>query len=178
MAFRVVGPDASRVFANEPGGHRWQRTPKNDKRGRVHTSSITVAVLQEPTEVQMYLDPRDIDFQTCRSSGSGGQSVNKTNSAVQLTHRPTGLQVRVENEKSQHQNKATALSLLRARLWEAKHEQVTNERSAERKRQVGTAMRGDKVRTYRVQDGIVTDHRTNQKARLDRILSGHLEDLR
>lgn len=177
LVFRASGPGAANRFANEPGGHRWQRVSPTEKRGRVHTSTITVAVLPEPTEVQVRLDPRDLEFQTCRSSGSGGQKVNKTESAVQLTHLPTGLMVRVENERSQHQNRATALALLRARLWAAQQEQQAASRAQDRRAQVGSGMRGDKVRTYRVQDDIVTDHRTGRKARMDRIAKGHLEDL-
>lgn len=177
LIFRATGAQAERVFANESGGQRWQRVPKTEKRGRVQTSTVTCAVLAEPTITQLRLEDRDLEYQTCRSSGSGGQNVNKVESAVQLTHKPTGLMVRCESERSQHQNRATALALLRARLWEAQKERENASRASDRRQQVGTGMRGDKARTYRVQDGIVTDHRTGKKARLDRVLKGHLEDL-
>jgi len=127
--------------------------------------------------VQLHIDPRDLDWTTCRASGSGGQNVNKVESAVQLTYKPTGLMVRCESERSQKQNRATALALLRARLWEAQCSREAAARAQDRKQQVGTGERSDKSRTYRFQDGIVTDHRTGKKARLERILKGHLEDL-
>jgi peptide chain release factor 1 len=146
--------------------------PPNEKRGRVHTSTVTVAVLAEPTEVQVRLDERDLEYQTCRSSGAGGQKVNKTDSAVQLTHKPTGLMVRVETERSQHQNRATALALLRARLWEAEQEKVNAARAHNRRIQLGSGMRGDKRRTIRVQDGQVNDHVTGQAWQLKAYLRG------
>ena len=173
----MTGPEAARVFAHEAGGHRWQRIPPTEKRGRVQSSTVTVAVLPEPTELQVRIDPRDLEYQTCRSSGAGGQKVNKTESAVQLTYKPTGFMVRVETERSQHQNRATALALLRARLWEDTQAKDAAARAQDRKQQVGSGERSDKSRTYRFQDGIVTDHRTGRKARLERILKGHLEDL-
>jgi peptide chain release factor 1 len=124
----------------------------------VQTSTITVAILPEPTEVQVQIDLKDIEIVTCRASGAGGQKVNKTDSAVQLRHFPSGILVRVETERSQHQNRATAMSLLRARLWDAEQNRVSGDRAATRRAQVGTGMRGDKRRTIRVQDGQVTDH--------------------
>ena len=168
----MTGPEAARIFANETGGHRWQRVPPTEKRGRVQSSTVTVAVLSEPTELQVRLDPRDLEFQTCRSSGSGGQKVNKTESAVQLKHLPTGLMVKVQNERSQHQNRATALALLRTRLWDAHQAQESASRAQDRKQQVGSGQRGDKVRTYRTQDDQVTDHRTGVKSRLSRWYNG------
>lgn len=177
LVFRVTGAEAEKVFANESGGQRWQHVPAHDKRGRVQTSTVTVCTLPEPSHMQLCINDRDLEWRTCRSSGAGGQKVNKTESAVQLTYKPTGLTVRVENERSQHQNRATALSLLRARLWGSQKEQEATARDANRRQQLGQGSRGDKARTYRVQDGIVTDHRTGKKARLDRILKGHLEDL-
>ena len=118
----------------------------------------TVTVLAEPTDVQVRLDDRDLEYRTCRASGAGGQKVNKTDSAVQLTHRPTGLMVRVETERSQHQNRATALALLRARLWQAEREARDAARASDRRTQVGSGMRGDKRRTIAVQRGTVVDH--------------------
>lgn len=150
------------MFRDEAGGHRWQRVPPNEKRGRVHSSTITVAVLPEPTEAEVRIDPRDLDIQTCRSSGSGGQKVNKTESAVVVTHRPTGLMVRCETERSQHQNKATALALLRTRIRQAEQQRLAGARADDRRRQVGSGMRGDKRRTVRCQDGNVVDHVTGR----------------
>ena len=124
----------------------------------MQTSTVTVAVLAEPTDVQVRLDDRDLEYRTCRASGAGGQKVNKTDSAVQLTHRPTGLMVRVETERSQHQNRATALALLRARLWQAEREARDAARASDRRTQVGSGMRGDKRRTIAVQRGTVVDH--------------------
>ncbi len=121
-----------------------------------------MAVLHEPTDVQIRLDDRDLDYRTCRASGAGGQKVNKTDSAVQLTHRPTGLMVRVETERSQHQNRATALALLRARLWQSQHDSQAAARADDRRAQVGSGMRGDKRRTVAVQRGTVVDHVTGR----------------
>jgi len=160
------------VFADEAGGHRWQRVPPSEKRGRVHTSTVTVAILPEPTEAQVKLDPRDLDIVTCRGSGPGGQHRNKTESAVQVTHRPTGVQVRCESERSQDQNKKTALAMLRARLWQAEQERAERERASDRRAQVGSGMRGDKRRTIRCQDGQVNDHVTGRTWRLRDYLRG------
>ena len=162
IVFRAIGRDAHKVFKDESGGHRWQRVPKHEKRGRVHSSTVTVAVLQEPDESTVRLDARDLEWQTTRSSGAGGQHVNKVESAVILRHRPSGLMVRVESERSQHQNRATALSLLRARLQQARQEEASAARSLDRRRQVGSGERGDKRRTIRCQDGTVQDHLTGR----------------
>jgi peptide chain release factor 1 len=128
----------------------------------VHTSTITICCLPEPTEVQVRLNDRDLDWKTCRASGSGGQKINKTESAVQLTHKPSGLTVRVETERSQHVNRATALALLRARLWEAERERTRAARAADRKEMVGMGCRGDKRRTIALQRGSVVDHITGR----------------
>lgn len=163
IVFRAVGPDADRVFRDEAGGHRWQRVPPNEKRGRVHTSTVTVAVLPEPTRAEIHIADSELDWDTCRGSGPGGQHRNKTESAVMLLHKPTGLLVRCESERSQHQNRATALSVLRARLWQLEQNRLTEGRRASRKSQVGSGMRGDKRRTVRAQDGLVTDHLTGRR---------------
>jgi len=156
--FRVTGAGAAACFRDEAGGHRWQRVPPNEKRDRVHTSTITVAVLPEPTEVEVRVDERDLDWSTCRGTGAGGQKRNKTESTVLLTHRPSGLQVRCETSRSQQHNRAMALVLLRARLWAAERDRVQGARAVERQAQKGSGMRGDKRRTIRCQDGVVTDH--------------------
>jgi peptide chain release factor 1 len=136
--------------------------PPNEKRGRVHTSTITVAVLPEPTPAQLRLAPGDVERVTCRGSGAGGQHRNKTETCVVLTHRPTGLTVRCESERSQHQNEETAFALLRARLHAAEAERREVARAGDRRRQVGSGMRGDKRRTIRCQDGTVVDHPTGR----------------
>jgi peptide chain release factor 1 len=172
IVFSAEGKGAEDVFKDEAGGHRWQRIPPTEKRGRVQSSTITVAVLEQPTEVQVQLDPRDLEWSTCRGSGAGGQHRNKTETAVQLRHLPTGLMVRCESERSQDQNKRTALALLRARLWAAEREKVSSARAANRKAQVGSGQRGDKRRTIRVQDGHVTDHITGRRWELKAYLRG------
>lgn len=131
-----------------------------------------MAVLSEPTDVQVRLDERDLDYRTCRASGAGGQKVNKTDSAVQLTHKPTGLMVRVETERSQHQNRATALALLRARLWQTQRDAQVAARADDRRGQVGSGMRGDKRRTIAVQRGTVVDHVTGRSWSLRDYLRG------
>ena len=156
---RVSGRDARNAFCNEAGGHRWQRVPENEKRGRVHTSTVTVAVLTEPTEIELpTLDPRDVDITTCRASGAGGQNIQKTDSAVQARHLPTGIVVRCETERSQSYNRATALAILRARLHERLTTAAHDERASDRKRQIGSGQRGDKRRTIAVQRDSVVDH--------------------
>jgi len=172
MVFRALGDAAAHDFHDEAGGHRWQRVPPTEKRGRVQTSTVTVAVLEEPTPLQVRLDDRDLEWQTCRASGSGGQKVNKTESAVQLRHVPTGLTVRVETERSQHQNRATARTLLGARIWERERQRIQNERDASRREQVGAGQRGDKRRTIAVQRGTVVDHVTGRAWSLRDYLRG------
>ena len=159
---RATGADARALFAGEVGGHRWQRVPPNERRGRVHSSTITVAVLDEAVVRELELPEHELAWSTCRASGSGGQHLQKTDSAVQLTHLPTGISVRSEGERSQHANRAVALHTLRERLTELQREQDRAARAAERRGQVGTGMRGDKRRTVRVQDDVVVDHVTGR----------------
>lgn len=166
VQFAVSGNGARLTFQNEGGGHRWQRVPPTEKRGRVQTSTVTVAVLDPDAVAGQVLNPRDVDIVTTRGSGPGGQNRNKIESCVIATHRPTGLSVRIDNERSQHQNKAMAYKVLAARLYDAERERAFAEREKERRQQVGTGMRGDKVRTYRQQDDQVNDHRTGQRWRL------------
>lgn len=163
VSFIAKGRGVEEFFADEAGGHRWQRIPPNEKRGRVHTSTVTVAVLPEPTQFELKIDPNDLDWSTCRGSGAGGQYRNMTESAVQVFHKSTGLMVRCESERSQHQNRASALALLRARLWQKEQEKQNGQRASNRKTQIGSGMRGDKRRTIRCQDGIVNDHITGQQ---------------
>ena len=165
IVFRAAGPKGAAAFRDEAGGHRWQRVPPSEKRGRVHTSTITVAVLREPTEVEVRVAPGDLDWSYCLGTGAGGQARNKTASTVLLTHRPSGLQVRCETSRSQHHNRIDALALLRARLWEGEHDRLHAERAQERRAQLGSGMRGDKRRTVRVQDDSVVDHETGRSWR-------------
>jgi peptide chain release factor 1 len=140
--------------------------PPNEKRGRVHSSTVTVAVLPEVAERALEIPERDLAWATCRASGAGGQHIQKTDSAVQLTHLPTGLQVRCQSERSQRQNKATALATLRARLGALARAGAEAARAAQRRSQIGSGMRGDKRRTVRCQDGTVIDHLTGRSWRL------------
>ncbi len=172
VTLSVTGARAAEVFKDEAGGHRWQRVPPNEKRGRVQTSTVTVAVLPEPAEADFHVAEADVEWQATRGSGAGGQARNKVSSAVQLWHRPTGLMVRCESERSQHQNRRTAMALLRARLWQARQEASAQATAGTRRQQVGSGMRGDKRRTVRVQDGTVHDHVTGRRWRLKEYLRG------
>ena len=175
VAFTVTGVGAKQLFQHEAGGHRWQRIPPTEKRGRVHTSTVTVAVLDPDAAVGAPLTFQDVDITTARGSGPGGQNRNKVESCVIVTHKATGLQVRIDNERSQSQNKATAMKVLAARLYEAERARTQATRDDARRQQVGTGQRGDKVRTYRTQDDQVTDHRTGVKSRLCQWYNGDWE---
>lgn len=155
---RISGRGVAALFAGEAGGHRWQRVPPTERRGRVHTSTVTVAVLPEPAAHEVCLREADLEWHTMRASGSGGQHLQKTDSAVRLRHKPTGIEVRCETERSQSANRETALRVLRARIAEAARAQALGARADERRRQVGSGQRGDKRRTIRTQDDQVTDH--------------------
>ena len=168
----VSGQGCRALFASESGGHRWQRIPPTEKRGRVQTSTVTVAVLDPDAVSGQPFNHSDVEIVTARGSGPGGQNRNKTESCVIATHKPTGLQVRIDNERSQNQNKATAYKVLAARLYDAERERQAASKNDERRQQVGTGQRGDKVRTYRTQDDQVTDHRTGMKTRLSRWYDG------
>ena len=175
--FAVKGDGAYSVFKFEGGTHRVQRVPKTESQGRIHTSTATVAVLPEAEEVEVELDPNDLQVDVYRSSGPGGQSVNTTDSAVRLTHRPTGIVVSMQDEKSQLQNRDKAMRVLRARLYERKLAEQAAEIAAERRSQVGTGERSEKVRTYNFPQGRVTDHRVKVTAHnLDEILAGDLSE--
>lgn len=177
ITLAVSGPGAKEAFAHEAGGHRWQRIPPTEKRGRVQSSSVTVAVLPVPNEAEIRINDRDLEWRVCRSSGPGGQAVNTTDSAVQLTHRPSGVSVRVESERSQQQNRRSALSLLRSKLAEAARSSADAARAGDRKAQLGQGQRGDKRRTCAVQRGEVVDHVLGRRLRLREYLAGDLEGL-
>ncbi|HEY3427225.1 MAG TPA: peptide chain release factor 1 [Acidimicrobiia bacterium] len=174
----VKGKGAYSRFKYEGGVHRVQRVPKTEGQGRIHTSTATVAVLPEATEVEVEVDPNDVRVDVFRSTGPGGQSVNTTDSAVRLTHVPTGLVVTCQDEKSQLQNKEKAFRILRARLYQMKMEEQQAELSGARRAQVGTGGRSEKIRTYNFKESRVTDHRIGLTVRrLDQVLEGDLDEL-
>jgi len=162
----------------EGGVHRVQRVPATEGSGRIHTSAVTVAVLAEADEVEVEIDPKELRIDVFRSSGPGGQSVNTTDSAVRVTHIPTGLVVSCQDEKSQHKNRAKALKVLRARLLEKREEERRSEIAATRKLMVGSGDRSERIRTYNFPQGRVTDHRINFTLyKLDRVMEGSLDEL-
>ena len=178
VIFSVQGRDAYRRFKFESGVHRVQRVPTTEAQGRIHTSTATVAVLVEPQEVDLVIEPKDLRIDTYRSSGPGGQHMQKTDSAVRITHLPTQVVVTCQDERSQLKNKNKAMRILRARLLEAKHQEESKKISSERKSQIGSGDRSEKIRTYNFPDRRVTDHRINFTShQLESILEGNLDEL-
>ena len=178
ISFVVKGPDAWARLKHEGGPHRVQRVPVTESQGRVHTSAATVAVLPEAEEVDISIDPNELEVDVYRSSGPGGQSVNTTDSAVRITHLPTGLVVTCQDEKSQLQNKEKALRILRSRLLELEREQQAQEVSSTRRDQVKGGGRSEKVRTYNFKENRVTDHRVGVTLHaLDQVLAGQLDEI-
>lgn len=175
----ITGRSVFRRLKFESGVHRVQRVPATETQGRIHTSAATVAVLPEAEEVDIHIDERDLRIDVFRSSGPGGQSVNTTDSAVRITHLPTGIVVSQQDEKSQHKNKAKALKVLRARLYEAERQRLANERAADRKSQVGSGDRSERIRTYNFPQGRITDHRINLTlyGKIDRFMAGEMDEV-
>jgi peptide chain release factor 1 len=178
VTFVVRGDDAWSHLKHEGGTHRVQRVPVTESQGRVHTSSATVTVLPEADEVDVDIDPADLRIDVYRSTGPGGQSVNTTDSAVRITHIPTGLVVAMQDEKSQIQNRAKAMQVLRSRLLKLEQDRIAEERARETREQIGAGGRADKIRTYNFKENRVTDHRIGLTLhRLDKILEGDLDEI-
>ena len=176
VIFEIIGRGAFSKLKYESGVHRVQRVPETEAGGRIHTSTVTVAVLPEAEEVDIEIDPADLQIDTYRASGAGGQHVNKTSSAIRITHLPTGLVVTCQDQRSQHKNKDKAMQVLRTRLYEIEQRKLDAAIASDRKDQVGTGDRSERIRTYNFPQGRVSDHRINLTLyQLDNILSGDLE---
>ncbi len=177
IVFSIEGRGAYSRLKFESGVHRVQRVPETESQGRIHTSTVTVAVLPEVGDVEVSINPADIEIDTFRASGAGGQHVNKTDSAIRITHLPTGLVVTCQDERSQHKNKDKAMKILRSKLYEAAMTQQTNAVAMERKSQVGTGDRSERIRTYNYPQNRVSDHRINMTLyKLDLIINGDIDD--
>jgi peptide chain release factor 1 len=177
VVFAIEGEGAWRALRFESGGHRVQRVPQTEAQGRIHTSAATVAVLAEADEVEIALRPEDLRIETMRAGGAGGQHVNKTESAVRITHIPTGLIAQCQDDRSQQRNKASAMRMLKARVLDLEEQKRHAERSAARKSQVGSGDRSQRIRTYNWPQNRVTDHRLNENLSLEQVLSGKLDPL-
>ncbi len=162
----------------ESGVHRVQRVPDTETQGRIHTSAATVAVLPQAEDVDIAIDDKDLNIETMRAGGAGGQHVNKTESAIRITHIPSGIVVMMQEERSQHRNRAKAMAVLRSRLYDAERQRLDKERSDDRKQQVGSGDRSERIRTYNFPQGRVTDHRINLTLyKLDRVMEGEMDEI-
>ncbi len=178
ISFMIEGDGAYSRFKYESGVHRVQRVPDTEASGRIHTSTVTVAVLPEADDVEIEINPADLQIDTYRSGGAGGQHVNKTESAIRITHLPTGVVVECQDERSQHKNKEKAMKVLRSRLYEAMQKEQTDAIAGERKQQVGTGDRSERIRTYNYPQGRVTDHRIGLTLyKIEQILNGDLDEV-
>jgi len=178
IAFSVTGEGAFHELQFESGGHRVQRVPETETQGRIHTSAATVAVMPEATEVELDIKNDDLRIDRFHASGPGGQKVNKTESAIRITHLPTGTVVQCQDEKSQHKNKAKAMRILLSRVLEAKQRQAAEERASQRRTLIGSGDRSQRIRTYNFPQGRVTDHRINLTLhKLDQVMQGNLDEL-
>ena len=178
ISFSVEGEGVFGRLRFESGTHRVQRVPTTDSQGKIQTSAVTVAVLPEPENVEIEIDPKDLQIDTFRSSGAGGQHINKTSSAIRITHIPTGMVVECQDERSQYKNKDKAMKVLRSRLYEQKKQASDNARAAERKSQVGSGDRSERIRTYNFPQGRVTDHRIGLTLyKIDSVVNGGLDEL-
>lgn len=178
ISFSVEGEGAYSRFKYESGVHRVQRVPETESQGRIHTSTVTVAVLVEADDVELEINPTDLKIDVFRASGAGGQHINKTESAVRITHLPTGVVVECQDERSQHKNKDKAMKILRSRLYEALMQEQNDKIASERKSQVGTGNRSERIRTYNFPESRVTDHRIGLTLyRLESILNGSLDEI-
>ena len=178
ISFSIEGEGAYSRLKYESGVHRVQRVPETESQGRIHTSTVTVAVLPETDEVELEINPTDLKIDVFRSSGAGGQHINKTESAVRITHLPTGVVVECQDERSQHKNKDKAMKVLRARLFESMQQEQADKIASERKMQVGTGDRSERIRTYNFPQGRMTDHRIGLTLyRLESILNGDLDEI-
>ena len=178
ISFMINGEGAYSRFKYESGVHRVQRVPETESQGRVHTSTTTVAVLPEAEDVELEIDPKDLKIDTFRSSGAGGQHINKTSSAIRITHLPTGTVVECQDERSQYKNKDKALKVLKSRLLKEKQDKQANEIAESRKSQVGTGDRSERIRTYNYPQGRLTDHRIGLTLyKLEDILNGNLDEV-
>ncbi|MBR6653143.1 MAG: PCRF domain-containing protein, partial [Oscillospiraceae bacterium] len=178
VVFIIEGEGAFSRLKFESGVHRVQRVPDTETGGRIHTSTVTVAVLPEAEDVELEINPGDLQIDTYRASGAGGQHVNKTESAIRITHLPTGLVVECQDERSQYKNKDRAMKILRSKLYEMEQEKQNAEIAAQRKSQVGTGMRNERIRTYNFPQGRVTDHRIGLTLyKIDAIMNGDIDEI-